>query len=276
MDQNERWQAKVIHAILTNIGPENRFGDAKDLVLSAQDQFDKEDAERFRNSLFNSLKFPDMKRRSQAVSNPHPKTFEWIFSPDSEQDSPNFTRFLEGDQNLFWITGKPAAGKSTLMKFISEDPRTTRHLEVWASGKDLFVSSFYFWFSGTAMQMSQQGLFRTLLYEALQELPYLVPLVFPDRMETFIVFGNGVFWAAPWGMSELLEAFKRLVLEITKSKRMFLLIDGLDEYNGMYSEQLELVTFICSLFGLKRQDMCVQSSVECLCRHVQRPPKPET
>jgi hypothetical protein len=36
MDQSERWQAKVIHAILTNIGPENRFGDAKDLALSAQ------------------------------------------------------------------------------------------------------------------------------------------------------------------------------------------------------------------------------------------------
>jgi hypothetical protein len=140
-------------------------------VLSAQDQFDKEDADRFRNGLFNSLKFSDMKRRSQAVSNAHPKTFEWIFSNGSEETSPKFTEFLEGDQNLFWITGKPAAGKSTLLKLISKDPRTTRHLERWASGKDVFVSSFYFWSSGTAMQMSQEGLIRTLLYEALQKLP---------------------------------------------------------------------------------------------------------
>jgi len=108
MNQNERWQAKVIDAILTNIGPDNRIGDAKALALSAQDQFDKEDAERFRNGLFNSLKFSDMKRRSQAVSNAYPKTFEWIFSSGSEEISPKFTEFLEGDQNLFWITGKPA------------------------------------------------------------------------------------------------------------------------------------------------------------------------
>jgi hypothetical protein len=75
-----------------------------------------------------------MKRRSQAVSNARPKIFEWIFSPGCGETSPKFTEFLEGDQNLFWIAGKPAAGKSTLMKLMSEDPRTTRRLERWASG----------------------------------------------------------------------------------------------------------------------------------------------
>jgi hypothetical protein len=144
------------------------------------------------------------------------------------------------------------------MKLISEDPRTTRHLGRWASGKDVFVSSFYFWSSGTAMQMSQEELIRTLLYEALQKLPHLVTLVFKDCMETFIVFGNGVVWDAPWGMTELFEAFKRLVAEITKSKKMFLLIDGLDEYNGNYSEQLELITIICSLLS-SNVKICVSS-----------------
>jgi hypothetical protein len=108
------------------------------------------------------------------------------------------------------------------------------------------------------MQMSQEGLIRTLLYEALQKLPHLVPLVFPDCMETFIVFGNRVVWDAPWGMTELLEAFKRLVLEVTKSKKMILLIDGLDEYSGNYSEQLELVTLIFSLLS-SNVKICVSS-----------------
>jgi hypothetical protein len=39
---------------------------------------------------------------------------------------------------------------------------------------------------------------------------------------------------------------------------MFLLIDGLDEYNGNYSEQLELVTFICSLLS-SNVKICVSS-----------------
>jgi hypothetical protein len=61
-------------------------------------------------------------------------------------------------------------------------------------------------------------------------------------------------------MAELLEAFKRLVLEVTKSKKMFLLIDGLDEYHGDHSEQLKLVEFVYSLLSLSSNiKICVSS-----------------
>lgn len=77
-------------------------------------------------------------------------------------------------------------------------------------------------------------------------------------METSVVFGSGVVWDTDWSMAELLRAYKRLVLEVTKSRRMFILVDGLDEFNGNYSEQLSLVGFLQSLLGANVK-ICVSS-----------------
>jgi hypothetical protein len=105
--------------------------------------------------------------------------------------------------------------------------------------------------------MSLEGLLRTLLYEAFEYLPHLIPIIFRDRMTHFILFGD----ERPLGdMAGLLEAFKLLVLEITKSKKMFLLIDGLDEFKGDHLEQLMLVKFLYSLLSLTPNiKMCVSS-----------------
>ena len=228
------------------------------LLSNTQDQFYKDYANRFRHGLLQSLKYQEMDGRSERVANAHPQTFEWIFSNASEEELPSFVQFLEGDQRLYWITGKPGSGKSTLMKFICRDPRTKYHLSVWGSTKDIFLSQFCFWCSGSEMQMSQEGLIRTLLYQAVQELPHLSPFLFPDRLETSVVFGSGVAWDTDWSMTELLRAYKRLVLEVTKSRRMFILVDGLDEFNGNYSEQLSLVGFLHSLLEVHVK-ICVSS-----------------
>jgi hypothetical protein len=264
MGQNAVWQQKVIDVVSSNmeLGPHGplTIWDRSALMSSPETSFYKEYVLLFEKSLLRSLKFDEMNRRSQGVSSPYPKTFEWIYSNSSKGSSSNFVHFLERDQNLFWVAGKPASGKSTLMKLISEDPRTVSHLEVWASHEDLFMSRFYFWCSGTEMQMSQEGLIRTLLHEALQQLPELTPIIFQDRMENFVIFGNGAVFDTPWDMADLTEAFKRLVLEITKSKKIFLLIDGLDEYHGDHSEQVKLVEFVYSLLSLTSKiKICVSS-----------------
>ena len=258
MEQNTKWQQQVINAILSSKASRLPASwDHNALILSPENQFSNEFMKRFRTYIFRELKFDDIYRRAQGISRPHPESFEWIYSSCSEDSTPNFVRFLEGDQNLFWITGKPASGKSTLMKLISDDHRTISHLKIWCSNEDLFVSRFYFWCSGTELQMSLEGLLRTLLYEAFEYLPHLIPIIFRDRMTHFILFGD----ERPLGdMAGLLEAFKLLVLEITKSKKMFLLIDGLDEFKGDHLEQLMLVKFLDSLLSLTPNiKMCVSS-----------------
>ncbi|CZR67413.1 uncharacterized protein PAC_17312 [Phialocephala subalpina] len=260
MDQNSRWQAKVIDTIRNSTGPQNPMWDARGLTSDAEDQFNfyKSYADRFQASLLQSLSFTDRTRRSDGVSYPHPETFEFIFSPTAEPKSPKFMGFLQSDQKLFWITGKPAAGKSTLMKLISDDPRTVLYLKSWAADKPLFVSRFYFWCAGTEMQMSQEGLIRTLLYEALERLPHLAPIVFSDRMETFVLLGSIAAWGGQWDMAELLASFDRLVREVTKSSKMFILIDGLDEFKGDYASQVQLLEFIHGLLS-SNVKICVSS-----------------
>lgn len=261
MDQNNIWQQDVIDAILFNMEPGPRtIWDRNALLLNPGTKSYKQFVKQFQTCILRSLKFADINRRAQGVSNPYPETFEWIYRACSEDTSSDFVRFLKGDQNLFWITGKPASGKSTLMKMIGDDPRTIHYLETWSGGEGVFVSRFYFWNSGTQIQMSEEGFLRTLLYEALKQQPYLVPITFPDRMENFVLFGNGNFFDMPWDMPELLEAYKQLVLEIAKSKKIFILIDGLGEFYGDYSEQLKLVELLYSLLSLSPNvKICVSS-----------------
>lgn len=53
-------------------------------------------------------------------------------SDDSDTNSEvpvaqSFVPWLRSDSKLFWISGKPASGKSTLMKYIISNPKTLKH-----------------------------------------------------------------------------------------------------------------------------------------------------
>jgi hypothetical protein len=54
------------------------------------------------------------------------------------------------------------------MKFICQDGRRTELLKQWASNRDLVEARYFSWNSGDELQMSQAGLLRTLLYDALR------------------------------------------------------------------------------------------------------------
>jgi hypothetical protein len=202
MDHNTKWQARVIEAI-NRIGENyrNQGRDVNASAISAHDRFYEEYAETFRRKLISHLQYPQMYSRSERVKVPYEATFEWIFSPlsSASQNWSNFATFLESDQNLYWITGKPGSGKSTLMKFIKDDKRTAAHLRTWSGDKKLYLFGFYFWCSdGDEMQMTHEGLLRTLLCHALQTFPELTPLIFPRRLETFVVFGDDVMRDESW------------------------------------------------------------------------------
>jgi GTP1/Obg family GTP-binding protein len=39
--------------------------------------------------------------------------------------------WLQSESKMFWVSGKPASGKSTLMKYIITSPETLEYLEEW-------------------------------------------------------------------------------------------------------------------------------------------------
>lgn len=85
-----------------------------------------------------SLAFLDMSSRYEKIGPTAPETFEWIF--EEEQPFPEssdalgddvrndelpgkFRRWLISNESIFWISGKPGSGKSSLMYFIENDRR---------------------------------------------------------------------------------------------------------------------------------------------------------
>ena len=65
-----------------------------------------------------------MNERVGEVTTAHTHTFDWVFT-NSET---GFADWLHSNKSLFWITGKPSSGKSTLMKYLVQDSRTQKAL----------------------------------------------------------------------------------------------------------------------------------------------------
>lgn len=198
-----------------------------------------------------------MEERCQRIVKAHHRTFEWIYNDpilDGGEWS-NFVHWLQRESTHYWITGQPGSGKSSLMKFTREDQRTQDCLIKWAAPKKLVTAAFFFWKSGTQMQMSQRGLLQSLLFEVLSQCKDLVARVFPAHWEAFILFGGSV--NDHWTETELECAFKRLIEETSSTVKFCFWIDGMDEFHG---DPLSLIGLfarvLCSPYQVK---FCVSS-----------------
>jgi len=192
-------QTRVLRYLIYNSGriqPSDRQGDSDDdeswfssraQVLVNIVRREMALQERAVKAVLESLRFPTITERYEAITEAHKKTFEWIFQPMVDEEDPNgvqwndFVEWLREGQGIYWINGKAASGKSTLMKFIYDNPKTRENLVHWAGGKPLHIAKFFFWWAGTKIQKSQDGLLRSLLYETLREMPQLAPLVLPTE-----------------------------------------------------------------------------------------------
>ncbi|OCL04896.1 hypothetical protein AOQ84DRAFT_299951 [Glonium stellatum] len=118
--------------------------------------------------LLRRLGFSMIQDREDRITEALTDTFKWIYHeqvPKAGRFTWNpFVPWLQSDTGLYWIAGKAGSGKSTLMKFLHSDPRTKEYLGVWAQDSRLVIASHFFWNSGNSIQMSVEGLIRTLLH----------------------------------------------------------------------------------------------------------------
>ncbi|KAI8931988.1 hypothetical protein NX059_010884 [Plenodomus lindquistii] len=243
-DAKDEWKEEILQMIQSdfkgvkssdNVLTQHNRKYHENLAITSQDKFC--------DSMLDWIGFPELNHRFKKVEEAYKETFEWIFREPPGGKWANFQVWLESeDQPFYWITGKPAAGKSTLLKFINQDPRTKEYLTRWSGDKTLVQTAFYFWNSGTQMEMSEEAMIRTLLHGALSDNPELWATLFPSKMEEFLLFTD------PWGQSLTYEdvnrAFELLVDGAGERYSLFLLIDGLDEFGGQHEG---LVTRIKSL-----------------------------
>ncbi|CZR66945.1 uncharacterized protein PAC_16845 [Phialocephala subalpina] len=192
--------------------------------------------------ILEALAYPTMTTRYEDVLEAHPHTFDWIFCDPVAEQLPwsDFRKWLCKGQGVYWISGKAGSGKSTLMKHIYDDPRTRLYLDRWAQSttpmnSPLCFASFFFWNSGTTVQKTQQGLLRALLFQVLGKHPDLVPVVFP---ETWAKLYSGTLTLGeqiapqPLTIGQLTKAFGALVRQQEIPLKLFVLVDGLDEFEG--------------------------------------------
>ncbi|KAI4862811.1 hypothetical protein F4820DRAFT_459963 [Hypoxylon rubiginosum] len=213
---------------------------------------------RIRERILHKLAFRNMTDRERRVSKAHRQTFQWIFCDPKSDSRPwsNFKDFLERPNNkkIYWITGKPGSGKSTLMKFIRHHPETANLLRTWSGNGEVIQAAFYFWNSGSRMQMSVGGLLQTVLYECLRGLPKVIQKVLPERWEVATLFDVDDF---PWSWEELAQALRRLIIEVCPEKKFFVMIDGLDECSGDQVQLVELITELAE--DTENLKLCVAS-----------------
>ena len=216
-----------------------KTGKWNDDLLEAMDKWfrDEKDIEIQRGCL-RALYFPELKSRWERVSAAHEKTFKWILDEDSDQgfNTPHdlrFQRWLQSDdpqKNIFWVSGKAGAGKSTLMKFLSQSDLLRKHIHSWAAAEELIIVDYFFWKLGTSLEKSVKGLLRSLLYQILTKRKTLVTYAFEDQEWTI---NNPRF---QFSQDVLLMALKRLLRpECKLDMRILFLIDGLDEF-GEYGQ----------------------------------------
>src|ERR1700753_3154553 len=107
-----------------------------------------------------------MTDRYESIVEAHSSTFEWVFDskPSGWSSLPDW---LSKGSGIYWIKGEPATGKSTMMKLIFNSPKTRDFLKPWAESQALTTAAFFFWNSGSAIERSQSGLLRSLLYTVL-------------------------------------------------------------------------------------------------------------
>ena len=202
--------------------------------------------------ILESLQYKRMTARYEKIVEAHAKTFEWIYDESTLSQhgelQHRFLQWLKTGDGLFWVSGKAGSGKSTLMKFITEHPKTREALSQWASDQHLITASFYFWHAGTVIQKSHEGLLQSLLYEIFSQCPEMIPDVLPERWKlckpSDPISGH-------WSRAELIKTFAKLSNQPMLLKRACFFIDGLEEYDGDHTELIRLLRSFTRLNNIK-------------------------
>lgn len=269
---------------MASLNPQSKLQDEAHAVL---DLSELAVSKVFQNNILQALRFEKMESRFDSIEDAHIKTFRWLLEgetsssviiPSAEADDPwfkgvvpllkediplrleirkRFIGWLEHGNGIFHVSGKPGAGKSTLMKYLSESEQVVNHLSTWARDSQLIFASFYFWRHGTDLQKSLHGLLRSLLYSVLDQHPDLARVVFPSQWEAASKNPGRMLHIRS---SDIQKAFVTLTTtpDVYLKHKFVFFIDGLDEFEG-HDDTLVKTLFEWADSGSENTKICVSS-----------------
>lgn len=100
--------------------------------------------------ILDSLHYPRMEERKLQVHDAQTGTLQWILDPASNPPtrSDSLLNWLSSSsetRRIYWISGKPGSGKSTLMRFLDRTIKSSEHLFPWAMDTSVLRMQFFFW-----------------------------------------------------------------------------------------------------------------------------------
>ena len=216
-----------------------------------------------RRRLLKALAFPEINERRNMIEgrvDDFGDTYRWILdntrikhARSENTECPleqNFVNWLKTGTELFWISGKPGSGKSTLMDYIYHNiqPEKTGAdlLRAWAGSHPLVILTFWFFRpASTPLLRTLYGFWRSLCFQILDSDPNLAKIIRNDKdamapsalRSCLLPDGSS---AESWTDNELKEWFWYMIEH--SNRRYCLLIDGLDEIEN--SRELLLNTVL--------------------------------
>ena len=207
-----------------------------------------------REDCLKSLSFPQMNDRANDIEGAAEGTCTWLFKDET------YTAWVSRPGGLLCIKGKPGCGKSTLLRYALDNVRATTNI------RETVFLSFFFHSGGTELQRTPVGLFRSLLFQLLSQVPDAVPelvTTFQQRCET--IGKPGKKWE--WHPHELRRFFESSLLKVLKTRQVWLFIDALYECEcaqtkaAKIAEEFKSLPQRLRLTGLKQLRVCFT------CRH---------
>ncbi|KAI0173386.1 hypothetical protein GGR52DRAFT_571899 [Hypoxylon sp. FL1284] len=205
-------------------------------------------------AIIRSLDYHFRSSRYGGIAEAHARTFSWIFeTSDGPNSRGSLLKWLRESDGVFWITGKPGSGKSTLMKYLIGHENTKDSLRSWAGPGRAIIASHFFWSSGSSIQTSVEGLLRSLLFNVFRQCPEIISEACPAHWEA-----PDISFAASyeWKFRDLLACIRTIKALSITSVRFCFFVDGLDEFDGDYTEIAQMLTEVADCSTIK---LCVAS-----------------
>jgi hypothetical protein len=172
------------------------------------------------SDLVRSLHIPVLWERFDKIEDASNGTFDWIFGdPDL-----NLAHWLRSETGIYWIRGKPGSGKSTLMKYLHNHPKTSELLKTWKPGRLQIDAWFFFDVRGSHIQRSLEGVLHSILHRLVSSHSGLADKILPIYTARVPARRN------EWPLSDLQQALMLLLDQEDVHVDLHLFLDALDEY----------------------------------------------
>ncbi|KAF8534841.1 hypothetical protein BDD12DRAFT_983623 [Trichophaea hybrida] len=186
-----------------------------------------------------SLYFQEYQTRRLNISERDACTFKWI------REHPGFVEWENStSSSLLWLQGKPASGKSTLMKYIRMDLDNRPPDLDTENGSERIVIDFFYSERGGDAQRGHEWMLRSLLYQLLS-MRHDMWDFYRGKFEDFKQQDP-----QHWHLKLLEKTFSIIKTKCRLPLTIYVLIDAMDESDKPKREEiLNLLSSVCDSEG---------------------------